>query len=219
MARIAGINIPPHKHAEIGLTAIFGIGRTNGTNRRLRRGLATLDAPRREDFEEPRSIAPSLSVDVERRRASNRGVKTTLVALAISQVAVQKNKVFIDSGAAASDLTGAKCSPNTIHWTYDTWMLANGTGKALVKSGGDTWFFLTADYAFGAALERDVTKVVEASGADETAQRADATAIATAGANAAWSSRRSFPSWARSPTISAWCVPCTAAITTTPKRW
>src|ERR1043165_2160836 len=64
------------------------------------------------------------------------------VALAVSQVANQKNKVFIVSGAAASDLTGPKCNANTIHWTYDTWMLANGTGKAMVKAGGDTWFFL-----------------------------------------------------------------------------
>src|SRR5271165_6953499 len=73
------------------------------------------------------------------------------VALAVNEVAREKNKVFIVSGAASSDLTGAKCSPNTVHWTYDTWMLANGTGRALVKSGGDTWFFLTSDYAFGHA--------------------------------------------------------------------
>ena len=86
------------------------------------------------------------------------------VALAISQVANQKNKVFIVSGAASSALTGEKCSPNTVHWTYDTWMLANGTGKALVKTGGDTWFFLTADYAFGHALEGDTAAAVEANG-------------------------------------------------------
>jgi branched-chain amino acid transport system substrate-binding protein len=86
------------------------------------------------------------------------------VALAVNEVAREKNKVFIVSGAASSDLTGAKCSPDTIHWTYDTWMLANGTGKALVKTGGDTWFFLTADYAFGHALERDTTAVVTANG-------------------------------------------------------
>jgi branched-chain amino acid transport system substrate-binding protein len=72
--------------------------------------------------------------------------------------------VFLASGPAASDLTGPKCNANTIHWTYDTWMLANGTGKALVKTGGDTWFFLTADYAFGHALERDTAAAVEASG-------------------------------------------------------
>ena len=86
------------------------------------------------------------------------------VALAVSQIASQKNRLFIVSGAAASDLTGPKCNANTIHWTYDTWMLANGTGKAMVKSGGDTWFFLTADYAFGHALERDTAAVVEANG-------------------------------------------------------
>jgi branched-chain amino acid transport system substrate-binding protein len=86
------------------------------------------------------------------------------VALAVNEVTREKNKVFLVSGAASSDLTGPKCSPSTVHWTYDTWMLANGTGKALVKSGGDTWFFLTADYAFGQALERDTAAVVEANG-------------------------------------------------------
>jgi branched-chain amino acid transport system substrate-binding protein len=86
------------------------------------------------------------------------------VALAVSQVAAQKNKVFIGSGPAASDLTGPKCNANTVHWTYDTWMLANGTGKAIVKNGGDSWFFLTADYAFGHALERDTSAVVTANG-------------------------------------------------------
>ena len=86
------------------------------------------------------------------------------VALSLNEIIRNKNKVFINSGAASSDLTGAKCSPNTVHWTYDTWMLANGTGKAIVKTGGDTWFFLTADYAFGHALERDTAAVVEKSG-------------------------------------------------------
>jgi branched-chain amino acid transport system substrate-binding protein len=86
------------------------------------------------------------------------------VALAVSEVAKQKNKIFIVSGAAASTLTGAKCNANTVHWTYDTWMLANGTGKAMVKTGGDTWFFLTADYAFGHALETDTIAVVEKNG-------------------------------------------------------
>jgi branched-chain amino acid transport system substrate-binding protein len=91
-------------------------------------------------------------------------VPTSSVALAVNEVVREKNKVFLVSGAATSDLTGAKCSPNTVHWTYDTWMLANGTGKALVKSGGDTWFFLTSDYAFGHALERDTKAVVLANG-------------------------------------------------------
>lgn len=86
------------------------------------------------------------------------------VALAIANVTKEKNKVFINSGAATSDLTGKACSPNTVHWTYDTWALANGTGKAIVKTGGNTWFFLTADYAFGHALERDTSKVVVENG-------------------------------------------------------
>jgi branched-chain amino acid transport system substrate-binding protein len=91
-------------------------------------------------------------------------VPTSSVALAVADVTREKNKVFLISGAATSDLTGPKCSPNSVHWTYDTWMLANGTGKALVKTGGDTWFFITADYAFGHALERDTTAVVVANG-------------------------------------------------------
>ncbi len=82
------------------------------------------------------------------------------VALAVNQVTREKGKAFLVSGAASSDLSGKACSPNTIHWTYDTWMLANGTGKAIVKTGGDTWFFLTSDYAFGHALERDTEAVV-----------------------------------------------------------
>jgi branched-chain amino acid transport system substrate-binding protein len=86
------------------------------------------------------------------------------VALAVNQVIKEKNGVFLNSGAATSDLTGKACTPNTIHWTYDTYSLANGTGKSVVKAGGDTWFFLTADYAFGHALQHDVTAVVEANG-------------------------------------------------------
>src|SRR5436305_10244067 len=91
-------------------------------------------------------------------------VPTSSVALAVSDVTREKNKVFLISGAASSDLTGPKCSPNSVHWTYDTWMLANGTGKALVKTGGDTWFFLTSDYAFGHALEHDTAAAVTAAG-------------------------------------------------------
>jgi branched-chain amino acid transport system substrate-binding protein len=82
------------------------------------------------------------------------------VALAVNQITREKGKAFLVSGAASSDLTGKSCSPNTIHWTYDTWMLANGTGSAIVKTGGSSWFFLTADYAFGHALERDTEAVV-----------------------------------------------------------
>jgi len=86
------------------------------------------------------------------------------VALAVNNVVKEKNGVYINSGAATSDLTNAQCSPNTVHWTYDTYMLAHTTGQALVKAGGTSWFFLTADYAFGAALERDTTAVVLANG-------------------------------------------------------
>src|SRR5262249_22900418 len=89
---------------------------------------------------------------------------SSAVALAVSEAARQKNRVMLASGAATSDLTGPKCNANTIHWVYDTWMLAHGTGNAVVRTGGDSWFFLTADYAFGQALERDPTAVIEASG-------------------------------------------------------
>ncbi|NBX61841.1 MAG: ABC transporter substrate-binding protein [Betaproteobacteria bacterium] len=87
-------------------------------------------------------------------------VPTSSVALAISQVSREKGKIHINTGAATADLTGKACSPNTIHWLYDTWMLANGTGKAVVQHGGTSWFFLTADYAFGQALERDTEAVI-----------------------------------------------------------
>ncbi|GMO18897.1 MULTISPECIES: ABC transporter substrate-binding protein [Bradyrhizobium] len=86
------------------------------------------------------------------------------VALAVNNVVKEKNSILIDTGAATSDLTNAQCTPNTVHWVYDTYMLANSTGQALVKAGGDTWYFLTADYAFGHALERDTTAVVVKSG-------------------------------------------------------
>ena len=91
-------------------------------------------------------------------------VPNSAVALAVNQIIRKKNKVFLVSGAAVVGPHRPKCSPNTVHWTYDTWMLANGTGKAIVKTGGDTWFFLTADYAFGHALERDTAAVVEKNG-------------------------------------------------------
>jgi len=82
------------------------------------------------------------------------------VALAVNQITRDKGKAFLAVGPGSSDLTGKACSPNTVHWAYDTWMLANGTGTAITKQGGDTWFFISADYAFGAALERDTTAAV-----------------------------------------------------------
>ena len=92
-------------------------------------------------------------------------VPTSSVALAVNNVCREKNKVMLNNGAATTDLTGAQCSPNTIHWTYDTYMLARSTGGAMVRAGGDTWFFITADYVFGHQLERDTTKfILEAGG-------------------------------------------------------
>lgn len=86
------------------------------------------------------------------------------VALAVAGVAREKNKVYLNSGAATSDLTAAACNANTIHWAYDTYMLAQSTGAAMVKSGGDSWYFITADYAFGKALQRDTTEFVTGAG-------------------------------------------------------
>jgi branched-chain amino acid transport system substrate-binding protein len=86
------------------------------------------------------------------------------VGLAVNNVVKEKNSIMINTGAATSDLTNSQCTPNTIHWVYDTYMLANSTGQALVKAGGDTWYFITADYAFGHALERDTTAVIVKSG-------------------------------------------------------
>ena len=111
---------------------------------------------------------PDVGVNIARQWADKDkvdnvvGVLSSGVALAVAGVAKEKNLAYMNSGAAASDLTNSACTPNTVHWTYDTYLLANGTGKAVVKSGGDSWFFLTADYAFGHALERDTTAVVTA---------------------------------------------------------
>lgn len=91
-------------------------------------------------------------------------VPTSSVALAVNTIVRERNKVLLVSGAAISDLTGRACSPNTVHWTYDTWMLARGTGGAMVAAGGQTWFFITADYAFGHALERDTSEFVRQAG-------------------------------------------------------
>ena len=93
-------------------------------------------------------------------------VPTSSVALAVAQVVKEKNKVFLASGPGTSDLTGKACTPNTVHWTYDTYALAHTTGSAEVAAGGKTWFFLSADYAFGQALERDTTAVVKAAGGE-----------------------------------------------------
>ena len=106
---------------------------------------------------------PDLAVSIARQWYDRDGVDvildvpTSSVALAVTGVATEKNKIFLCSGAATSDLTGKSCSPNFIHWTYDTYMLAKSTGGAMVKAGGDTWYFLTADYAFGKQLQADTT--------------------------------------------------------------
>ena len=113
---------------------------------------------------------PDLAVSIARQWFDRDGVDmlldvpTSSVALAVQSVAREKNKVYLNSGAASSDLTGKACSPNFIHWTYDTYMLARSTGGAMVKAGGDTWYFLTADYAFGKQLQADTTAMATAQG-------------------------------------------------------
>ena len=113
---------------------------------------------------------PDVGSSIARQWFESQGVSmitdltTSSVALAVQEVARGDNKVVLVSGAASSDLTGKACAPTSVHWTYDTVALANGTGAAVVKAGGDTWFFITADYAFGHALERDTTAVVQANG-------------------------------------------------------
>ena len=91
-------------------------------------------------------------------------VNNSAVGLAVSGVAREKNKVFLASGASTAALTGAQCSPNTVHWTYDTYMLAKSTSQSMVRNGGDSWFFITADYAFGHQIERDATQFVQQAG-------------------------------------------------------
>ena len=113
---------------------------------------------------------PDVGVNIARKWIDNEKVDIITdtpnsgVALAVSNLAKEKNSIVLNSGAATADLTGKACNANTISYTFDTYMLANGTGKALTKAGGDTWFFLTADYAFGHALERDTSAVVTANG-------------------------------------------------------
>lgn len=92
------------------------------------------------------------------------GGTNSATALAMAKVAQEKKRIFVDNGAGSSALTNEQCSPYTVHYAFDTVALAKGTGKAVVEAGGKSWFFLTADYAFGHALEADTTKVVQASG-------------------------------------------------------
>ena len=113
---------------------------------------------------------PDIAISIVRQWFDRDGVDvlldvpTSSVALAVQSVVREKNKVYLNSGAASSALTGEHCSPNFIHWTYDTYMLAKSTGGAMVKAGGDTWYFMTADYAFGKQLQSDTSDLVKAAG-------------------------------------------------------
>jgi len=130
----------------------------------------TLDGKKIEVVTADHQNKPDVAASIARQWFDQDGVDmitdltTSSVALAVQEVAREKKKVILVSGAASSDLTGKACAPTAVHWSYDTVALANGTGAAVVKSGGDTWFFITADYAFGHALERDTSAVVTANG-------------------------------------------------------
>jgi branched-chain amino acid transport system substrate-binding protein len=113
---------------------------------------------------------PDVGVSLVRQWIDRDGVDVVLdvpssgVALAVNSVMRERNKVYLNSTAATVELTGGQCSPNTIHWTYDTWMLARSTGGALVRAGGQSWFFITADYAFGHSLETQTMEFVRSAG-------------------------------------------------------
>jgi len=113
---------------------------------------------------------PDIGVAIARRWIDQDGVNlivdvpTSSVALAVNSVAREKNCVYINTGAGTADLTGSACTPVTLHWAYDTWMLAKSTGGAMVKAGGDSWYFLTADYVFGQQLQRDTSAFVTGAG-------------------------------------------------------
>jgi branched-chain amino acid transport system substrate-binding protein len=113
---------------------------------------------------------PDLAVSIARQWFDREGVDmlldvpTSSVALALQSVVREKNKVYLNTGAASSALTGEQCSPNFISWNYDTYMLAKSTGGAMVKAGGDSWYFVTADYAFGKQLQSDTSALVVKSG-------------------------------------------------------
>jgi branched-chain amino acid transport system substrate-binding protein len=113
---------------------------------------------------------PDLAVSIARQWIDRDGVDvildvpTSSVALAVQGVVREKNKVFLACGPATTALTGAQCSPNFITWAYDTYMLAKSTGGAMVKAGGTSWYFITADYAFGHQLQSDTSGMVTAAG-------------------------------------------------------
>jgi len=117
---------------------------------------------------------PDIGVGIARQWFDRDGVDlivdvpTSSVALAVNNVAREKNRAYINTGAATADLTGSQCTPCTVHWSYDTYMLARSTGGAMVAAGGDSWYFVTADYVFGQQLQRDATQFVTASGGKVT---------------------------------------------------
>ncbi|TCH97918.1 ABC transporter substrate-binding protein [Roseococcus sp. SYP-B2431] len=113
---------------------------------------------------------PDIATNIARQWFDRDGVDVIIdvpgsaAGLAVSSIAQEKNKVFLASSAGTAELTGARCSPNTVQWTYDTYMLANATGAATVRTGGDSWFFLVADYAFGHSLEAETSRFVQSAG-------------------------------------------------------
>ncbi|WP_149535884.1 ABC transporter substrate-binding protein [Siccirubricoccus phaeus] len=113
---------------------------------------------------------PDVGINTVRQWFDQRGVDVvtdvgnSAIALGINPVCVEKDRIHLNASAGTSDLTGKACTPNSIHWSYDTWCLSNTSGTALTKMGGDAWYFITADYAFGHAIERDTQRFIEAAG-------------------------------------------------------
>jgi branched-chain amino acid transport system substrate-binding protein len=113
---------------------------------------------------------PDIGSNIARHWIDQQGVDAIVdvpvssIAFAVQQIAKEKNRVLLISSSGSSDLTGKSCSPTSVHWTYDTYALAQTAGKAMIQQGGDSWFFITADYAFGHALERDTAAIVKANG-------------------------------------------------------
>jgi len=145
-----------------------GPGSVAGVQQAAEEAQAALPGLRIEVLQADHQNRPDLGAGIARQWFDRDGVDAVLdvpnsaVGLAVTEVAREKDKVFLATGAATTDLTGPRCSPNTVHWTFDTYMLSRSTGGALVESGKDTWFFLVADYAFGHALQRDATAFIEA---------------------------------------------------------
>ena len=147
-----------------------GPGSVAGTRQAAEEALAALPGLRVEVLQADHQNKPDIGAGIARQWFDRDGVDAIVdvpnsaVGLAVAEVVREKDKVFLVTGAATTELTGKRCAPTTVHWTFDTWMLARSNGGALVQAGRKTWFFIIADYAFGHALQRDATAFIEKSG-------------------------------------------------------